>query len=297
MVQVDVFWSYAIGAGFAVAATRQIAASAPKEGNRSGPAPNRWVRFSSPHRAVTLLYCAVLFAASGIYLLWAFPDWETMQVASDHESLPAWLVTLFAITNVTQGLLGYWIAERLILAGHRYAAFLQAGLGYFAMFFILVHGWDGRGYQRFFSADKETFQSWPADPSMDEALERIGRWLTSPVALTLAGMSVIVIVLLWVLLDSLREGYRSAGIDDEPGTLRLIATLLTGVFGVCLLSAIAASVIIHLLGWWVGVPVAVAAIWVAAVWPRTGIGYRLFQLLRLVDTPADESPRPVGAMA
>jgi hypothetical protein len=294
MVQVDVFWSYAIGAGFAVGATRQIAAAA-RNRNSSGPAPNRWVRFSSPHRAVTLLYCAVLFAGSGIYLLWAFPDWETMQVASDHKSLPAWLVTLFAITNVTQGLLGYWIAERLILAGHRYAAFLQAGLGYFAMFFILVHGWDGRGYQRFFSADKENFQSWPADPSLGEALNRVDGWLTSPVALTLSGMSIIVIVLLWVLLDSLREGYRSTSVESEPGTLLIIATLLTGVFGVCLLSAIAASVIIHLLGWWLGVPVAVAVIWVAAVWPRTGVGYRIFRLLRLTDTPANETSQPVGA--
>ncbi|MCT7660323.1 hypothetical protein [Mycobacterium deserti] len=296
MVQVDVFWSYAIGAGFAVAATRQIA-RAGRNNSASSPAPNRWVRFSSPHRAVTLLYCAVLFAASGIYLLWAFPDWETMQVATDHESIPAWLVTLFAITNVTQGLLGYWVAERLILAGHRYAALLQAGLGYFAMFFVLVHGWDGRGYQRFFSADQETFKTWPADPSFGEALDRIGRWLTSPVAFTLAAMSVIVIVLLWVMLDSLREGYRDAGIHREPSTALLLVTLLGMVFGVCVLSAIVASVLVHLLGWFMGVLVAAAAIWVAVVWPRTGVAYRLFRLLRLDDTPADEPSRPVAARA
>jgi hypothetical protein len=297
MVQVDVFWSYAIGAGFAVAATRQIAAAGRTENATAGPTPDRWARFGTPHRSVTLLYCAVLFAASGIYLLWAFPDWETMQVASDHESLPAWLVTLFAITNVTQGLLGYWVAERLILAGHRYAAFLQAGLGYFAMFFILVHGWDGRGYQRFFSADQETFRTWPADPSFGEAIDRIGRWLTSPVALTLAGMSVIVIVLVWVLLDSLREGYRIARVEREPGLPVIIATLLSAVFGVCVLSAIAASLLIHLLGWWIGVPVAAAVIWIAVVWPRTGIGYRLFRLLRLDDSRAAQSSQRVEAMA
>ncbi|MDT5013787.1 MAG: hypothetical protein QOH57_5404, partial [Mycobacterium sp.] len=216
MVQVDVFWSYAIGAGFAVAATRQIARAGRRGNSASGPTPDRWSRFNSPHRVVTLLYCAVLFAASGIYLLWAFPDWETMQVATDHRSIPAWLVTLFAITNVTQGLLGYWVAERLILAGRRYAAFLQAGLGYFGMFFILVHGWDGRGYQRFFSANKETLTSWPTDPSIGEVLNRAGRWLTSPVALTLGGMSVIVVVLIWVMIASVREGYRLAGVDRQP---------------------------------------------------------------------------------
>jgi hypothetical protein len=295
MVQVDVFWSYAIGAGFAVAATRQIA-RAGRHQAASGPAPNRWVRFSSPHRAVTLLYCAVLFAASGIYLLWAFPDWETMQVATDHASIPAWLVTVFAITNVTQGLLGYWVAEHLILAGHHYAAFLQVCLGYFAMFFVLVHGWDGRGYQRFFSADQETFHSWPADPSFAEALGRVVSWLTSPVALTLAGMSIIVIVLLWVMLDSLREGYRFAGVE-APSVPVVLAAMLTTVFGVCVLSAIVATVLIHLTGWFIGVPLAAVAIWLGAVWPRTGIIYRLYGLLRLADTPAPQSSRPVAATA
>src|SRR5215212_10227092 len=101
MVQVDVFWSYAIGAGFAVAATRQIARSAAT----SRSTPDRWQRLNSPYWVATVLYCALLFAPSGVYLLWAFPDWETMQVAHNHTSLPAWLVTIFAITNVTQGML------------------------------------------------------------------------------------------------------------------------------------------------------------------------------------------------
>jgi hypothetical protein len=295
MVQVDVFWSYAIGAGFAVAATRQIA-RAGRTQSASGPAPNRWVRFSSPHRAVTLLYCAVLFAASGIYLLWAFPDWETMQVATDHASIPAWLVTVFAITNVTQGLLGYWVAERLILAGRTYAAVLQVCLGYFAMFFVLVHGWDGRGYQRFFSADQETFHSWPADPSLGEALDRVGSWLTSPVALTLAAMSVIVVVMLWVMLDSMREGFRAAGVN-QPSALILLAAMLATVFVVCLVSAIVASVLIHLTGWFIGAALAALAIWIGAVWPRTGIVYRLYGFLRLDETPAQDVPQPAAATA
>jgi hypothetical protein len=100
-----------------------------------------------------------------------------------------------------------------------------------------------------------------------------------------------------VLLDSLREGYRLAGVDRQPGPLVIIATLLSAVFGVCVVSAIAASVLIHLLGWWIGVPVAAAVIWVAVVWPRTGIGYRLFQLLRLEDSRSAEPAQPVEAMA
>ena len=292
MVEVDVFWAYGLGAGFAAAATHQIAVSKDRP---AGAPESGWQRyFSSPYFTVTVLYCALLFAPSGAYLLWAFPDWETMQVARDHASLPAWLVTLFAITNVSQGILGYWATAKLIRAGRRYAAFLQVGLGYFGMFFILVHGWDGRGYQRFFSADRAVFQSWPHDPTFSDALGRAGRWLTSPVALTLAGMSVIVVVLLWIMSAWLHEGYRLVGMHDTPAAPTVVATFLGLVFAGALGSAIVSSVLIHLLGWWIGVPVAAAVIWLIAVRPRTGIGYLFFDRLRIAD-PTVTAPEPVAA--
>jgi len=241
-----------------------------------------------------MLYCALLFAPSGAYLLWAFPDWETMQVARDHASLPAWLVTLFAITNVSQGILGYWVTAKLIRAGRRYAAFLQIGVGYFGMFFILVHGWDGRGYQRFFSADRAVFQSWPHDPSFGDALGRAGRWLTSPVALTLAGMSVIVVVLLWIMSAWLHEGYRLVGMQDTPRTPTVVAAVLGFVFACALGSAIASSVLIHLLAWWIGVPVAAVVVWLIAVRAGSGLGHLFFARLRIADTTVS-APEPVAA--
>lgn len=284
MVEVDVFWAYGLGAGLAAAATHQIALSKDRP---PGAAELGWQRyFSSPYFTVTVLYCALLFAPSGAYLLWAFPDWETMQVARDHSSLPAWLVTLFAITNVSQGILGYWVTAKLIRARRRYAAFLQAGVGYFGMFFILVHGWDGRGYQRFFSADRVVFESWPHNPSFGEALDRAGRWLTSPVALTLAGMSVIVLVLLWIMSAWLKDGYRLTGFHDAPGTATIVGAYLGAVFVGALGSAIVASVLIHLLGWWIGVPVAAVVVWLLAVRPRTGIAYLFFDRLRIADATA-----------
>ena len=220
-----------------------------------------------------MLYCALLFAPSGAYLLWAFPDWETMQVAHNHTSLPAWLVTLFAMTNVSQGILGYWVTAKLIRAGRRYAAFLQVGVGYFGMFFILVHGWDGRGYQRFFSANRSVFESWPHNPSFADALSRAGQWLTSPVALTLAGMSVIVVALLWIMSVWLREGYRTTGLSHAPGPAAIVVAFLGFVFVAALGSAIVSSILIHLSGWWIGVPVAVAAVWLVAARPKTGLAY------------------------
>jgi hypothetical protein len=292
MVEVDVFWAYGLGAGFAAAATHQIALSKDRP---PGSATSGWQRFfSSPYFTVTVLYCALLFAPSGAYLLWAFPDWETMQVAHNHTSLAAWLVTLFAMTNVSQGILGYWVTARLIRAGRRYAAFLQVALGYFGMFFILVHGWDGRGYQRFFSANRDVFESWSHNFSFGDTLDRAGRWLTSPVALTLAGMSVIVVVLLWIMSAWLTEGYRLAGLKDIVGTATIVALVLGSVFIAALGSAIAASVLIHLLGWWIGVPVAVAVVWLVTVRPRTGLGYLFYERLRL-SAVSESVPEPVAA--
>ncbi|MER5460160.1 hypothetical protein ABT010_05630 [Streptomyces sp. NPDC002668] len=284
MVQVDVFWSYGIGASFATAAAHQL-----RTGNGRAGHGGRW---SNPYLMGAVLYCAVLFAPSGAWLLWGFPDWETMQVASGHSALPAWLVALFAATNVSQGVLGFWVAERLIASGRVYAAFLQAGVGYTGMFFILVHGWDGRGYQRFFSADRETFAAaWPEQPGAGEALSRAGGWLTSPVALTLYAMGVVLVpVMLALMAFWIRSGQREAGTESVTGRMRILGAVLGAVFGVALGTAVVASVLVHLLGWWLGVPVAVllAALLVVR---RGGAAERVFAMLALPDRPGGRGQR------
>ncbi|MEU6084802.1 hypothetical protein [Streptomyces sp. NPDC047108] len=293
MVQVDVFWSYGIGASFATAAAYHLK---PREGALGRAVRRPW---ADPFLSAAILYCAVLFAPSGAWLLWGFPDWETMQVAHGHGSLPAWLVALFAATNVSQGVLGYWVASRLIAAGRVYTAFLQAGIGYAGMFFILVHGWDGRGYQRFFSADRETFATWPERPGLGEALSRVADWLVSPVALTLYGMGVVLVPVMLVLIVSWIRSGRSeadtgagaAGTDSGsvvatvPGPARIVGAVLGAVFGVALGTAVAASILVHLLGWWVGVPVAAALTALLVVRRGTGAAHRLFGLLALPDGP------------
>ena len=76
MVQVDVFWAYGIGASFATAATYRLA-------GRPGAPRRRVLRWSDPYLMGTVLYCSVLFAPSGTWLLWGFPDWETMHCRVD----------------------------------------------------------------------------------------------------------------------------------------------------------------------------------------------------------------------
>jgi len=114
MVQVDVFWSYALGAGYAVAASRQLK-NMPE--SRTLPQGERACRgaFINRYFAFSLFYAAVFFAPSGIYLLWRFTSWETMHVWD--RGISPLLVVAFAITNVTQSILGFWLAWRCIRKG------------------------------------------------------------------------------------------------------------------------------------------------------------------------------------
>lgn len=144
MVQVDIFWSYGLSAGLALAGHKVLK-------NTKSWYNNEIFLFS-------VLWTACIFAPSGLYLLWTNPAWETMFVARNFESLPPWLVALFAITNVTQGVLGFYVTAKLIRADKWRAAVWQPIWSHLAMFFILVVGWDGTGYRRFFYAG--TGEDW-----------------------------------------------------------------------------------------------------------------------------------------
>lgn len=233
MVQVDVFWSFALGAGFATAAARQL-----KKTDKP---------FESKYFVKTLLYLSVLFVPSGATLLWGFPEWETMQ-AGTYKTIPAWLVMLFTMTNVTQGILGYWLAYRLIRKGSGYGAMLLVILGYFCMFFILVHGWDGTGYQRFFytctwyGSDQCTLWS--------EGKFGVLNWMKGPVAVTLYAMGVVMIPLIFYwMVDWIKSGHELDKPAKPVSGLGLLFVIMRLVFIHSLGMAIVASILVHKLGW------------------------------------------------
>lgn len=234
MVQVDIFWSYGIGASFAVAASRQIKKqkekTAQKADESAGP-------FLNPYFLTAVLYLSVLFAPSGAYLLWDFTSWETMHVMD--KSMPAWLVAAFSMTNTTQGILGFYAAYALIQRGKTYQAYLHWLGAYFLMFFILVHGWDGTGYQRFFSETKQDFINWK--------LENIRHWLTCPAALALYGMGVFIVP--GILVPASRWLHEEA---PQPVARWKLAVRFLGCIGVSLGVAVGASLLIHTLGWMAG---------------------------------------------
>ena len=245
MVQVDVFWSYGLGSSFALAASRELA--------RERAANRRLL--DSPYFAKTLLFLSTLFAPSGAWLLWSFPSWETMHAGS--RELPGWLVAAFAATNVTQGALGFAVVYLLVARNRLWAAWLHWFFAYFAMFFILVHGWDGRGYQRFFSSTRADFLAWHGDWTA---------WLTSPVALTLYGMGVVLVPTILVTMS------RWITAADAPAARRSrLAVALVCLFvplGAALGSAIAASLCIHALGWIGGTLAFAVALYAIALRPR-----------------------------
>lgn len=263
MVQVDVFWSFAVGAGFAACASRQL--------------EEEETPFESKSFIKTLLWLSIFFVPSGAVLLWGFPRWETMQVGT-YENIPAWLVALFCGTNITQGILGYYISYKLIRAGKTYAANLMWILGYFGMFFILIHGWDGTGYKRFFyCATKWSGDIIPWNPDTFSLLTPI-TWLISPVAITLLIMGIILMPFLFMWMNGLLvEGEKLAASNNkqyEAPPLNLVDFCKIAVFGV-IGSSIIASILIHLMGWMIGGIIFTAIIYFVLL-KEGGIIYKMF---------------------
>jgi len=137
MIQVDVFWSFAFGAMFAACAGKALR--------------NEASAFVNKYFVYNVLFLSVIFCPSGIYLLWRFTGWETMFMLD--RDMNALLPTIFAATNTTQGVLGFWLAYRCIKVGSPKAAHTLWISSYAIMFAIL-----GFGYRRFLYAG--TLEEW-----------------------------------------------------------------------------------------------------------------------------------------
>lgn len=130
MVQVDVFWGYGFGASLALASGNQLAKTAEP--------------FYTKYFVKTVLFLSLFWAPTGMLLLLKHPSWETMQVTDNFLSMSPWLVLSFGITNVTQGVLGFWIGQKLMAKGNYLYANLNWIFGYFGMFLFCFT--DGMGW-------------------------------------------------------------------------------------------------------------------------------------------------------
>ncbi|AKJ31115.1 hypothetical protein [Caldimonas brevitalea] len=241
MVQVDVFWAWGLGASLAMAAGPQLQKTA-------SPLDSRY--FSQ-----TLLFLALVWAPTGMYLLLRHPSWETMQVAESFMALPPLLVLAFGITNVSQGALGFAVGAWLIRRRRARATHLNWMVGYLGMFVVLVHGWDGLGYDRFLY-DRG---AWPGAPAWTPGagatpstlLQALLGFLGSGVNRSLLACGLFLLpAYFFLMVRWAQAGQREAG-SIAPSPARLIATLLGTVFGVCLGVAVLASVVVRgVARWW-----------------------------------------------
>ncbi len=141
MVEVDVFWTFGIGALFATAAYKEI-----RKEREEG---KKW--YETKSFLYNLLFHSVLFVPSGVYLLWANTGWETMYMLN--KNMPAIIPCLFAMTNILFAILGYRVAYGFVVSGKMKLANLTWMFGWGMMLFILLVGW-----KRFLYAG--TFTDW-----------------------------------------------------------------------------------------------------------------------------------------
>jgi len=337
MVQVDVFWSYGIGASFAMGAWRQLRrlkAERRDEGWQvewkdqpdllaSLKAMRRQLRrggalgkrdesklrslleklkdelgpgLNNQYSMKNLLFLSLLFVPSGSVLLWSNPSWETMQVGR-YETIPQWLVGIFTTTNITQGVLGFLVTYHYLMQGKYFKAAMQTVWAYLGFFFILANGWDNKGYQRFFSKDRKSFEEW--------SWGNVGPWLRSDVVKILLTYGVgFLPIMYWWITKWLVEGYhqeRGGDVSDAELTRDAIETFIwlnVVVFGFCLGSAALATVLIHKLGWAKGLA-ALAPVVALGTSSRLGIAPAMMKKIMHVESiegaPVERTVEPVQA--
>eukprot|EP00483_Globobulimina_turgida_P012109 UN12131 len=177
MIEVDVFWSFAIGASCACAASKQL--------SRTNSA------FSNKYFAYTLSVLACVFSPSGSYLLIAFPGWESMFLLNrDFINKYPMLITIFNATNSSLGIIGFYMVHKIV-RNNKKNGIIYANLcwliPYVIMFAIL-----GLGYDRFLFpySYNEYHQNYAQHPSLFA-------FFTCDVFFTLLAMGCILIPMLY----------------------------------------------------------------------------------------------------
>ncbi|KAF9173712.1 hypothetical protein BGX21_011038 [Mortierella sp. AD011] len=222
MIEVDVFWSFSFGAIFAATS--------------AGSLKNEAVFWLTPSFVYTLLFLSLIFAPSGLYLLWDNPGWESMFLLGDKNDIHALLPTIFAFTNVLLGVIGYYVtyckirkyrtAAKLPMSYHKY--WIHA----YTCFCAIL----GMGYNRFMYPSD--YVAWRADVQYP-----LTAFFTSRIFFTLLAMGVVLIpaayipCFLWMKNQTL-----TAPGDKSRFFLTCIHFILQGT---CLVSALFGAYIVR----------------------------------------------------
>jgi hypothetical protein len=142
------------------------------------------------------------------------------------------------------------------------------------MFFILVHGWDGTGWDRFFYAGD--IAAWRSGVSYSKWAFAIS---TPAKILYTFGVIILPVLFLW-MSTWIHEGYRLLDVDPELAAKNTRGRITRIIFLLTLGSAILASLLVHLAGWFWGLLVFFCLFYVAGV-RRGGLFYRQIHQLTL----------------
>jgi hypothetical protein len=299
MVEGDVFWSYGLGASFALAAFRQIREIESGRPDAGGIELSRGQlrglkrlfkeiesgdsSFTNQYFMKLLLFLSVLFVPSVTNMLWSNPSWETAHVGS-YETIPGWLVSGLSVTNVTQAILGYWVTRNLLTRGEYYKAAQQTIYGYLAFWFLMVNGWDKTGYRRFFSKDRDAFENWRPGNAVE--------WLGSDVVrILLSYGTVFAPLMLFWMTKWLKEGYEEDPLvawpedasEQRAEMMKLGARITWMLLGWTPGLAVCSHLLIRKLGWTLGGSLAVGLTWLAGT-GRWGVAPRAVKKIMRVDS-------------
>ncbi len=287
MFQVDAFWSYGIGAGYALASAGQLA-SAAEDAARRAAVRDRQL-------ALTLLFLGVVFLPMGLLLATRFPRWETMYVLTE---IPPWAMACFGAGVFLSGALGCLITLHLLARGALWAACLQLIGAYTGMCTVLVHGWDGTGLHRLLAVAPKTF------PVGLPTTAELAAFAGSPVAATLVWMGMVlmpVMLLSYVWCRACRPP--ETGSAAPPSGVRAVARwrpaarsvlgVVVLLLGTCPVLAEATSVSVRAFGLSAGGVLALALA-AGALHPR-GLLARHFRVLIRPTPPPDTSTNAVEA--
>ncbi|MFA5889819.1 MAG: hypothetical protein WDA27_02515 [Actinomycetota bacterium] len=190
MLQVDVFLSYGLSAGLAIASSKQA-------GEEESPLRDKYF-------VATVLWLALAFVPQVIYLCWRFPAWESMFVATSASDYPPWLASAAAIAMILMGVAGFTITRALLRKGKTIAAIAQVVWSVALPLFLVTYGWDGTGLKRMLYAGDGA--DWVAGVA-----HRYTDFLSSPVGVSLIWLEALALIpYAFLLLRALRESPKHA---------------------------------------------------------------------------------------
>ncbi|MGI5163147.1 hypothetical protein ACQEU3_02170 [Spirillospora sp. CA-253888] len=305
-VLVDLPWSYAAGAGVALAAAHQLRGARgnaltewserperpPRPGGDTPPgrAPKAEGATAGRHFVLAMLYSALVFVPASLFIAHRYPEWATAQRSA---ALSGGALLKLAGAELALTALGFLLTRTLLVAGRIRWAVLQTMLPCLAMALILVHDW-----RRFLSVDRADLATFPDHVRLHAPgplLAHAADFLTSGLAVALYATGAVTVGALALVMGVLHQfGLTDAGVHG-PG---LLGAAFVGAVTVA--GTVAVAVVLDLLyAWagWAGPLVAAPLLWIAVA-PRGSYATVVVNDLALpAERAADDSEAGAGTIA